>query len=87
VHDLYVEPKYEEFRSRTIWSLSNTFTSARPDTLILLRKRSAEMTVRAHNFLLYGFRSLFPSTHTFCPESRLVRVCLCTHPKGLSAMW
>jgi len=28
VHDLYVEPKYEEFRSRTIWSLSNAFTSA-----------------------------------------------------------
>jgi hypothetical protein len=23
VHDLYFEPKYEEFRSRTIWSLSN----------------------------------------------------------------
>src|SRR6266478_3730461 len=28
VHDLYFQPKYEEFRSRTIWSLSNTFTSA-----------------------------------------------------------
>ena len=28
VHDLYFEPKYEEFRSRTIWSLSNSFTSA-----------------------------------------------------------
>jgi len=28
VHDLYFEPKYEEFRSRTIWSLSNAFTSA-----------------------------------------------------------
>ena len=27
VHDLYFEPKYEEFRSRTIWSLSNAFTS------------------------------------------------------------
>jgi len=27
-HDLYFEPKYEEFRPRTIWSLSNTFTSA-----------------------------------------------------------
>jgi hypothetical protein len=23
-----LEPKYEEFRSRTIWSLSNAFTSA-----------------------------------------------------------
>ena len=28
VHNLYFEPKYEEFRSRTIWSLSNAFTSA-----------------------------------------------------------
>ena len=28
VHDLYLELKYEEFRSRTIWSLSNSFTSA-----------------------------------------------------------
>lgn len=26
--DLYFEPKYREFRSRTIWSLSNVFTSA-----------------------------------------------------------
>jgi hypothetical protein len=28
VHDLYFEPKYEEFRPRTICSLSNAFTSA-----------------------------------------------------------
>ena len=28
VHDSYFEPKYEEFRPRTIWSLSNAFTSA-----------------------------------------------------------
>ena len=28
VHDLYFQPKYEEFRSRTIWSLSNAFTYA-----------------------------------------------------------
>jgi len=27
VHDLYFEPRYEEFRPRTIWSLSNAFTS------------------------------------------------------------
>jgi hypothetical protein len=27
VHDLYFEPKYDDFRSRTIWSLSNAFTS------------------------------------------------------------
>jgi hypothetical protein len=28
VHDLYFVPKYEEFKPRTIWSLSNAFTSA-----------------------------------------------------------
>jgi hypothetical protein len=28
VHDLYFEPRYQEFRSRTIFSLSNAFTSA-----------------------------------------------------------
>ena len=27
VHDLYFEPRYEEFKPRTIWSLSNAFTS------------------------------------------------------------
>jgi hypothetical protein len=28
VHGPYFEPKYEEFKPRTIWSLSNAFTSA-----------------------------------------------------------
>jgi hypothetical protein len=28
VHDLCFEPKYEEFRPRTFWTLSNAFTSA-----------------------------------------------------------
>src|SRR6266478_6035430 len=28
VHDLCFEPTYEEFKPRTIWSLSNAFTSA-----------------------------------------------------------
>ena len=28
VRDLYFEPKYDEFKSRTIWSLSNAFASA-----------------------------------------------------------
>jgi hypothetical protein len=31
VHDLYFEPQYEEFQSRTIWSLSHAFTSAFKD--------------------------------------------------------
>jgi len=28
VHDLYFNPQHEEFASRTMWSLSNAFTSA-----------------------------------------------------------
>jgi hypothetical protein len=28
VHDYYFDPKHDEFRSRTMWSLSNAFTSA-----------------------------------------------------------
>ncbi|HEX4785164.1 MAG TPA: hypothetical protein VH350_12535 [Candidatus Sulfotelmatobacter sp.] len=28
VHDLYFEPRYEDFQPRTIWKLSNAFTSA-----------------------------------------------------------
>ena len=28
VHDFYFDPKYEEFRPRTVWSLSNASTSA-----------------------------------------------------------
>src|SRR5437899_1311638 len=28
VHDLYFQPQHEEFQSRTLWSLSNAFTSA-----------------------------------------------------------
>ena len=28
VHDLYFTPQHEEFQSRTLWSLSNAFTSA-----------------------------------------------------------
>jgi len=28
VHDLYFDPQYDDFRPRTMWSLSNAFTSA-----------------------------------------------------------
>jgi hypothetical protein len=28
VHDLYFDPQHEEFQPRTLWSLSNAFTSA-----------------------------------------------------------
>lgn len=48
VHQHYFEPKYEEFQPRTVWSLSNAFTSAfkeaRPD-------RQYELTARLGKFL------------------------------------
>lgn len=28
VHELYFNPQYDEFKARTLWSLSNAFTSA-----------------------------------------------------------
>jgi hypothetical protein len=31
VHDLYFSPQYPEFEPRTIWNLSNAFTSAFKD--------------------------------------------------------
>lgn len=48
VHNHYFTPKYEEFQPRTVWSLSNAFTSAfkeaRPD-------RQYELTARLGRFL------------------------------------
>ena len=48
VHTHYFKPKYEEFQSRTIWSLSNAFTSAfkeaRPD-------KQYQLTARLGKFL------------------------------------
>jgi len=48
VHTNYFEPKYDEFKPRTAWSLSNAFTSAfkeaRPD-------RHFELTARLGRFL------------------------------------
>jgi hypothetical protein len=41
VHDLYFEPNYEEFRPRTIWSLSNAFTSA-------FKRTGADSPVQGH---------------------------------------
>jgi hypothetical protein len=28
IHDLYFHPQFEDFQPRTMWSLSNAFTSA-----------------------------------------------------------
>lgn len=56
VHDLYFEPKYEEFRSRTIWSLSNAFTSAFKELEPILQFRA---TAKLGEFLEERFSQSF----------------------------
>lgn len=56
VHDLYFEPKYEDFRPRTIWSLSNAFTSALKE---LDPNPQFKATARLGEFLEPGSRRLF----------------------------
>jgi hypothetical protein len=43
VHDLYYEPRYEGFRPRTVWSLSNAFTSVFRDPEPTLQFRATAM--------------------------------------------
>jgi hypothetical protein len=56
VHDLYFEPKYEEFRPRTIWTLSNAFMSAF-DELSPIRQFKA--TAKLGEFLEARFSASF----------------------------
>jgi hypothetical protein len=56
VHDLYSEPKYEEFRSRTIWSLSNAFTSAFKELEPILQFKA---TAKLGEFLEARFSQAF----------------------------
>ena len=56
VHDLYFEPRYEEFQSRTIWSLSNAFTSAFKE---LERIPQFKATARLGEFLETRFLRAF----------------------------
>ena len=43
VHDLYLEPKYEDFKPRTIWSLSNAFTSAFKELILFCQSNPASI--------------------------------------------
>ncbi|OLE85256.1 MAG: hypothetical protein AUF76_01280 [Acidobacteria bacterium 13_1_20CM_2_65_9] len=40
VHNCYFNPQYEEFTSRTMWSLSNAFTSAMKELEAIPRFRA-----------------------------------------------
>jgi hypothetical protein len=56
VHDLYFEPKYEEFRSRTTWNLSNAFTSTFKDLKPISQFRA---TAKLGEFLEARFSQSF----------------------------
>ena len=55
VHDFYFNPKYEEFQPRTMWSLSNAFTSAFKN---LIPSRSSRRQRNSARFLRRRFRQL-----------------------------
>lgn len=56
VHDLYFDPQYEEFRSRTIWSLSSAFTSAFKELELVPQFRA---TAKLGEFLETRFSQTF----------------------------
>jgi len=56
VHDLYFALKYEEFCQRTIWSLSNAFTSAFKD----LDPPQFRATAKLGEFLEVRFSQSYP---------------------------
>ena len=56
VHGLYFEPQYDEFKPRTVWSLSNAFTSAFKDLDPIPQFRS---TAKLGGFLEARFKQSF----------------------------
>ncbi len=71
VHDLYFQPKYEEFRSRTIWSLSNAFTSAfkelEPISQFKATAKLGEFLERSVLPVLLALRRCRPDRRSFTP--------------------
>jgi hypothetical protein len=58
VHDRYFKAKYEKFRSRTIWSLSNALTSAFKE-LEPIPRFKATATAKLGEFLELRFSQPF----------------------------
>ena len=56
VHDLYFDPQYDEFKPRTVWSLSNAFTSAFKDLDPIPQFRA---TAKLGGFLEAHFKQTF----------------------------
>jgi hypothetical protein len=72
-HDLYFEPKYAAFWPRTIWSLSNAFTSAFKDWSRFLnakpRRTSASFWRRNFPVVLELWRHRLAATPLWLPFS------------------
>lgn len=60
VHNLHFEPMYEEFRPRTVWSLSNAFTSAFEELDPILQFKT---TAKLGEFLEARFSQGFSAKH------------------------
>jgi len=56
MHDLCFEPRFEEFRPRTIWSLSNAITSAFKELEPILQFKA---TAKPNEFLEARFSQSF----------------------------
>ncbi len=56
VHEFYFEPQYEEFQPRTLWSLSNAFTSAFKELDLIPQFRA---TAKLGGFLETRFKQNF----------------------------
>jgi hypothetical protein len=56
VHDLYFQPAFEELKPRTVWSLSNAFTSAFKELDPIPQFKA---TGRLGNFLENRFKASF----------------------------
>ena len=56
MHDLYFEPRFEEFRPLTIWSLSNAITSAFKELEPILQFKA---TAKPNEFLEARFSQSF----------------------------
>ena len=67
VHDLYFEPKYEESRPRTIWSLSNALTSAFKELEAIPQFKA---TAKLGGFLESRFSQCFYPERRYRPDRR-----------------
>ena len=64
IHDLYFHPQFEDFQPRTMWSLSNAFTSAFHDRFIFADTFAVTLTYRSHSDI--GATQASPPSFSIC---------------------